>query len=214
MEREPRFPGVEWYCDHCGALLNNQKHFNDHKYIWKCKACGFKNSISWDNINRDDAAPTKFLLHLIGFLSYIGFWTAIMLAVSMLVFHADKKLYLVPFFCCLGLYIFAFVLSIVVEFGVRHTSFSGKNLCRVLLRNVKEDVLAPLLYLKELLSNLLSYLSHKIPIKRKYEWYSNKKIIAFSILYLVIFVLEIVALSIIIGYDIHAWIEFFRNLVK
>lgn len=50
MDREPRFPGVEWYCDHCGAHLNSQAGFDDHKYIWKCKICGGKNSISEDNI--------------------------------------------------------------------------------------------------------------------------------------------------------------------
>ena len=45
-----RFPGIDWWCDHCGAYLNNKKGFNDHKYTWKCTKCGHKNSISRDNI--------------------------------------------------------------------------------------------------------------------------------------------------------------------
>ncbi len=49
-----RFPGIDWYCDHCGALLNDQPGFDDHKYIWKCAECGYKNSISAANIYDSD----------------------------------------------------------------------------------------------------------------------------------------------------------------
>lgn len=45
-----RFAGIDWWCDRCGAYLNGQSGFNDHKYTWKCTECGFKNSISRDNI--------------------------------------------------------------------------------------------------------------------------------------------------------------------
>ena len=45
-----RFPGVGWWCDRCGAHLNDQDNFNDHHYIWRCTECGHKNSISRDNI--------------------------------------------------------------------------------------------------------------------------------------------------------------------
>lgn len=45
-----RFPGIDWWCDRCGAYLNDQEDFDDHKYIWRCKECGHKNSISSDNI--------------------------------------------------------------------------------------------------------------------------------------------------------------------
>ncbi len=48
--REPRFPGIDWYCDRCNAYLNSQSNFDDHHYIWKCTACGYKNSISQANI--------------------------------------------------------------------------------------------------------------------------------------------------------------------
>lgn len=45
-----RFAGIDWWCDRCGAYLNGQSGFNDHKYTWKCTECGFKSSISRDNI--------------------------------------------------------------------------------------------------------------------------------------------------------------------
>lgn len=48
--RKDRFPDIDWYCDNCNDYLNNQVGFDDHKYIWKCTSCGYKNSISKDNI--------------------------------------------------------------------------------------------------------------------------------------------------------------------
>ena len=45
-----RFPDIDWFCDRCDTCLNNQLGFDDHKYTWKCTECGFKNSISKDNI--------------------------------------------------------------------------------------------------------------------------------------------------------------------
>ena len=140
MAREPRFPGIDWYCDHCGALLNTQKNFDDHKYTWKCKQCGFKNSISWDNISSGDSAAMKFLLYLLGFLSYISFWSGCMLAVAMFVFQADRGKYFTLFLVCVGMYFLAFILAIIIEFGLRHTTFSIKNLIIVILRNLKEDI--------------------------------------------------------------------------
>lgn|GEM_PF-2139697 len=48
--KEERFPDIDWYCDNCNEYLNIQDGFNDRKYIWKCTECGFKSSISRDNI--------------------------------------------------------------------------------------------------------------------------------------------------------------------
>ena len=45
-----RFPDIDWWCDRCGAHLNDQIGFDDHHYIWKCTECGHKNSISATNI--------------------------------------------------------------------------------------------------------------------------------------------------------------------
>lgn len=48
-----RFIGIDWFCDKCGARLDTQKGFDDSKYLWKCTECGFKSSISRDNIEWD-----------------------------------------------------------------------------------------------------------------------------------------------------------------
>ena len=45
-----RFPDIDWWCDRCGAYLNDQDGFDDNNYTHKCTACGHKNSISKDNI--------------------------------------------------------------------------------------------------------------------------------------------------------------------
>lgn len=195
MAREPRFPGIDWYCDQCGAFLNSQSGFDDHKYTWKCRACGYKNSISWDNISAGDSTSTKLLLHFLGLLSFIGFWSSIMLAISMFVFGADKNVYLMPFLIFLGLYVLAFVMALIVEFGIRHTRFTARNLFVVIFRNLKEDLLTPLMAVKEILSNLLSLITRLIPIKRKFVWHSNVKIIIFAIVYILLFAVEIIAFN-------------------
>lgn len=204
MNREPRFPGIDWYCDHCGALLNSQKNFDDHKYVWKCRECGYKNSISWDNIKVGDSKATKLLLHLLGFLSYVSLWTTVMLGIGVFAFNADRGRYLLPFFMFLGGYIAVFVLSILVEFGIRHTTLSSKNLRIVIFRNLKEDLTAPFFAVKELVSNLLSFITHKIPIKRKYVWRSNKQIVLLSLVYVLIVVLEIIVLDKISVFDLRS----------
>lgn len=215
MARKPRIPGIDWYCDNCGAYLNNQKYFNDHKYTWKCKECGYKNSISWDNINPDDNQATKFLLHLLGFLSYIGFETSVMLAIAMYFFNADRNVCYAPFLIFLGLYIFAFVVSIIVEFGLRRRmKFNIKNLFIVIVRNLLEDIIHPFWCIKELLSNLLSFITHIIPIKRKYNWYSNKTIVVSAFVYLLITVSEIVIFSKIVGIGFNDWRVMINNGIE
>lgn len=203
MAREPRFPGIDWYCDHCGALLNNQKHFDDHKYTWKCTKCGFKNSISLDNIRSGDSSAMKFLLYLIGFLSYVGLWTGVMLAVAIFAFSADRNQYFTLFLSSAGLYVLAFILSLFIEFALRHTTFSIRNLCFVIFRNLKEDLLAPFLAFKEILSFLFSTIREKI--SKKYVWKSNKVILSSAIIYAVIFVIEVIVLSSIIGFRLSDW---------
>ena len=51
-----RFPGIEWYCDYCGAHLNEQEGFNDHLHVWKCICCDHKNRIEFEEIydNEED----------------------------------------------------------------------------------------------------------------------------------------------------------------
>lgn len=214
MAREPRFPNIDWYCDNCGAYLNNQKNFNDHKYTWKCKECGYKNSISWDNINPGDNKATKFLLKVLGLLSFVGFETALMLAIAMFVFGADQKVYFLPFLIFGGIYVFAFIVTLIVQFVLRGRKFSIKNLCSVILEMIIEDILAPFWFVKEIISNFLSFLTHKLPFKRKYEWHSNKTIVAFAIIYTLIMVVEFIALSKIIGFGLNDWGVLFNNLIN
>lgn len=45
-----RFPGVTWYCDRCGAVLNEQESFDDWQEIHKCEKCGYKSCICEENI--------------------------------------------------------------------------------------------------------------------------------------------------------------------
>lgn len=51
---ENRFPGVEWYCDGCGAHLNEQDGFDDHLPSWKCTACGYENRLEASEIYEND----------------------------------------------------------------------------------------------------------------------------------------------------------------
>ncbi len=48
---------------------------------------------------------------------------------------------------------------------------------------------------KEVLSIFLSLIIRLIPIKRKFVWHSNIKIIAFALLYLLLFAAEIIAFN-------------------
>ena len=41
-----KYPGIEFYCDACGAHLNRQEGFDDHQNPWKCTECGHENEIS------------------------------------------------------------------------------------------------------------------------------------------------------------------------
>lgn len=48
-----RFPGIDWYCDVCGAFLNEQEGFNDSMSSWSCTECGCDNSITEEDIIYD-----------------------------------------------------------------------------------------------------------------------------------------------------------------
>lgn len=207
MAREPRFPGIDWYCDHCGALLNTQKGFDDHKYTWKCKECGYKNSISSDNIGVGDSKALRYLRDLLSFLSFVGYETSLMLGIAMLVFKADKCIYFVPFLAFLGMFIFAWVLLILVHFGLRHAVFNGKNVFRLILDDIWIYFIGPFMSLKLLLGDLVSLIFHIIPFVRKKKLYINKM----SFIYGIITFLEIVAFSRIIGFGLSDWISMFNS---
>lgn len=53
-DMDSRFPGVEWYCDRCGAHLNEQAGFDDHLQEWVCRVCGFPNPLAMSEIYDND----------------------------------------------------------------------------------------------------------------------------------------------------------------
>ncbi|MBM7690509.1 Sec23/Sec24 zinc finger-containing protein [Enterococcus ureilyticus] len=59
-----RFPDVDWWCDNCDKQLNIQNNFDDYKFVWKCTECGYKNSISKDNVFDEDDEPKGFFKNL------------------------------------------------------------------------------------------------------------------------------------------------------
>lgn len=194
MARKPRFPDIIWYCDKCDACLSTQKGFNDHKYTWKCRECGFKNSISSDNINPGDPIALKSFLHFLGFQSFVGFWTAIMLGISLYVFRADKSTYFLPFLIFIGIYAVAFATTMVLQFTLRHKEKSAKKIVLEILYALKEEIFIPFLALREVLSNLLSFITHLLPT-RKYVWHSNLKILAMNAVYVMLTVAEIIVFN-------------------
>lgn len=44
------FSDFDWYCDKCGAYLNDQRGFDGEYGIFICKECGAGNYISATNI--------------------------------------------------------------------------------------------------------------------------------------------------------------------
>ena len=87
---ESRFPDTDWFCDNCNAYLNSQPNFDDRKYIWKCKKCGYKNSISAANIRYKNPSLHKSIGFILGitrsFLVYI--FATLFLKKVYLNFHA------------------------------------------------------------------------------------------------------------------------------
>ena len=47
---EKQYPGIQWYCDRCGAHLDEQEGFDDHHPVWKCTVCGTENRIDLSRI--------------------------------------------------------------------------------------------------------------------------------------------------------------------
>lgn len=207
MTREPRFPGIDWSCDHCGAFLNTQKNFDDHKYLWKCTACGYKNSISWDSIVYGDSMPTKIILHLLGFISFVGLWTAVMLGIGMFCFNADRNLYLLPFVCCIGACLFSYIVDVLVEHKLRnHKRLSGLT---IFFRNLFEDLIAPLFAFKEFISFIFTVIAN---IFRRAKKPINGAIVFFTVLYLLIICAEVFELSKITGLSVSDWISLIASL--
>lgn len=41
---------IEWFCDNCEALLNNQDGFTTKSNEWVCTICGMRNDVSEHNV--------------------------------------------------------------------------------------------------------------------------------------------------------------------
>lgn len=115
--REPRFPGIDWYCDRCNAFLNGQSNFDDHHYIWKCTACGYKNSISLANIivSSTPSRAVNILGKTLGAVRSAIVYLAIAALCSMLIFKAELVMpqWMLPAACIAYVVIDAF--SMVFE---------------------------------------------------------------------------------------------------
>ncbi|RNL21617.1 hypothetical protein DMP07_01950 [Slackia faecicanis] len=42
--------GCDWYCDNCGAYMNDQPGFTVSGGSWECAACGEDNDVSLGNV--------------------------------------------------------------------------------------------------------------------------------------------------------------------
>ena len=49
--KDSRGNGVDWHCDHCDALLNEQRGFTVLGGTWRCKKCGALNDVSEGNVH-------------------------------------------------------------------------------------------------------------------------------------------------------------------
>ena len=45
---------ADWYCDKCDACLNEQRGFTTKRGKWKCRECGYVNSIHHFDLIYDD----------------------------------------------------------------------------------------------------------------------------------------------------------------
>lgn len=86
---ETRFPGIDWFCDNCDAHLNNQQGFDDRKYIWKCKKCGYKNSISAANIRYENPIIHNALGFALGYLRSLFIYSISILILSEVVMEQN-----------------------------------------------------------------------------------------------------------------------------
>ena len=78
-------------------------------------------------------------------------------------------------------------MSLIVEFGLRKTKLSFRKLITTIIRNIKEDILSPLLFVKEILNTILTLLSKVFRLKKPFVWYNNTIIVLVSLFYILIY---------------------------
>ncbi|MBW3080454.1 Sec23/Sec24 zinc finger-containing protein [Bifidobacterium saguinibicoloris] len=47
-----QWPDIAWWCDGCGAYLNDQSGFTDRNGHWQCAMCGYDDPIDESRIRR------------------------------------------------------------------------------------------------------------------------------------------------------------------
>ena len=153
MEREPRFPDVDWYCDRCNAYLNTQIGFDDHKYLWKCTECGFKNSISRDNIRDSNYAIVNGLLSLVEFIRTLCLHSIFIYAIAM-----TLNMRMLPYFQYMHLIYAAYPVLIVVYLLIMlYGHFHGVGILATIIDMIVGDIFRPyreVLRLGRLVSNI------------------------------------------------------------
>ena len=153
---EERFPDIDWFCDNCGAYLNQQRNFNDRKYIWKCTKCGYKNSISSANIRYVESVFVRVMGYLLGIMRSALIYGSLILLIAEM-YAKLQPLYLwncrMSLLCC-GLYPVVMVFSLFFERGIAKYGIRKKlgrwivaaipsNICGDLARPLQEVLLFP-----------------------------------------------------------------------
>jgi len=189
-----RFPDIDWFCDNCGAYLNGQKGFDDRKYIWKCKKCGFKNSISEANIRYEDPFLFNVLGFLLGYFRSLSLLSLLILAtcnileIGMPVFIQKYNLLYVS----LGTYPILMLLSLYFERSIAKYGIHKPLMIWVITTipiNIFNDILRPF---QEALSFPFAWIK-VLRLKRKdilYKKYIRKKSI-YGISYILLLVVLI-----------------------
>ena len=200
-----RFPGVEWYCDNCGARLDDQEGFTDHKYVWKCKNCNYKNSISRDNIiNLENNKVLRLIGLILGLIRSASIYVILDVVFSSLIFHIDLlKLPKWMFFVSI-IYPVVCVFSLIFETRILKYS-EGSTLPSTVIYYIFDDIVRPF---KEIgkFGIALFALFHA-----DNKWHCFCRLIIIF-LYLLIIIGSFTLLSWLIHYNWENWITWVKEL--
>ena len=162
-----RFDNVDWYCDRCGAYLNSQPGFDDHKYIWKCQKCGYKSSISKANIINAGGRFRGFG-KVLGFLRSGGLYLFLLPIFKGLIARlqgqvsGENKI----IFEFLAAYFLLYILSMFYErvlAGYKSDEKIAVWIVKSLFYYLFIDILRPIQEVLGMLWAILSYPKHKMP---------------------------------------------------
>ena len=178
LDREPRFPDVDWYCDYCGAYLNSQVGFDDHKYTWKCTECGGKNSISKDNIRKTNFAFFNWVFDVLDVLRTIAMhWILVGLILQLIGYSAETM----PMHLTIPAIAYP-VLLVIMLFAIVAGHYHDVAFLSLVFETILGDIIRPY---REVLSvgNVVFTIRN----------HSRKRIVVWNILKLIIYLGVIVA---------------------